>query len=105
MASDLASQLRSLAAKAGVEPRRLKGQPSLLHDSQTAADIGVDEIYDKAYEGTDYGLHTFVGCQSTQQGAVREGCLFCIMYISAVVHGTLIATLRYFAIYHLYMQA
>lgn len=95
MASDLASQLRSLAAKAGVEPRRSKGQPSLLHDSQTAADIGVDEIYDKAYEGMDCGLHTFVGCQSTHQRAVREGCLFCIMYISAVNHGTPLATVKH----------
>lgn len=51
MASDLASQLQSLAAKAGVGLKRTKGQPSLLHDSQTAADIGIDEIYDKALEG------------------------------------------------------
>lgn len=54
MASDLASQLQSLAAKAGVELKRTKGQPSLLHDSKTASDIGVDEVYDKALEGTVY---------------------------------------------------
>lgn len=54
MASDLASQLQSLAAKAGVEQRRPKGQPSLLHDSKTASDIGVDDIYDKAVEGAEF---------------------------------------------------
>lgn len=56
MASDLASQLRSLAAKAGVPPTRLKGQPSLLYDSKTASDIGVDEIYDGACQGASYRL-------------------------------------------------
>ena len=53
MASDLASQLQSLAAKAGVEPRRSKGQPSLLHDSKTAADIGIEDVYDQAIEGIE----------------------------------------------------
>eukprot|EP00892_Ulva_mutabilis_P002157 jgi/Ulvmu1/11942/UM082_0021.1 len=53
MASDLAAQLQSLAAKAGVAPRRTKGQPSLLYDSQAAADIGLDDVYDKAVEGFD----------------------------------------------------
>jgi hypothetical protein len=52
MASELALQLGALAANAGLDTKRSKGQPSLLYDSRTAADIGVEEVYDIATHGT-----------------------------------------------------
>jgi hypothetical protein len=50
MTTDLAAQLKSLAAVARVEPQR-KGQDSLLYDDRTAADIGIESIYDLAVQG------------------------------------------------------
>ena len=49
MATELSAQLQTLAAAAGFDKsKRPKGQPSLLHEPHVAADIGVEDVYDRA---------------------------------------------------------
>ena len=51
----LETQLQALAASAGIDKsKRPKGQPSLLHDPQTAADIDAHAVYETAVKGAYY---------------------------------------------------
>jgi len=51
----LESQLAALAASAGIDrSKRPKGQPSLLHDPQTAADIDAQSVLDTAIKGAPH---------------------------------------------------
>lgn len=54
MASDLAQQLQQIAAAAGIHAtKRQRGKASLLYNSQAAADIGTDAIYEIGLEGKE----------------------------------------------------
>ena len=52
MSTQLTSQLQALAASAGLDKtKRPKGQPSLLYEPHIAADIGTEDVYDRALKG------------------------------------------------------
>jgi hypothetical protein len=52
MASQLTSQLQALAASAGLDKtKRPKGQPSLIYEPHIAADVGAEDVLDRALQG------------------------------------------------------
>lgn len=72
MATDLAAQLQLVAARAGVDTKRSKGQASLLYDSRAASDLGAAQIYDIASQGAASLLRPIVYCFSPVNSAAHS---------------------------------
>lgn len=53
MTSTLNDQLKKLASATGIIDKKSRGKPSLLHTFQDAADIGLEDIYELAYQGNN----------------------------------------------------
>lgn len=80
MATDLAAQLQQVAARAGVDTKRSKGQASLLYDSRQAADLGAEQIYDIASQGLYMSLFCYIPLSSSLHflcTATLHSCAHC----------------------------
>ena len=52
MATSLQEQLQRLAVAAGINAQKARGKPSLLYTLEDAADVGIQDIYAIAVQGT-----------------------------------------------------